>query len=660
MQNVPIHRSILFKLFALISLILIAALSANSWQNASSFYGQLFFRIQEKTMQNARMTANSVDTVVESWVSQIIVITNGISGMPKAKYNDMIGTLISSNKEFMTFELASAEDDGKLTTLATARSPYVEDERYGGKQAVDTQIKVRNLARKWMKTVAPRGNEIQVVVTNLTPDAGVPVLAIALPFNVKDSKERLWAVLTVWQTKLYAALGKGTMENAVVVDIDGGLISASDPKRLPIRSFDREHPVLLEVRKNTVPFGFKDWDNADGEKMLGAFARIPKYDLIAITESDGKPAYDAVRLIVVKTLLWAALLLLVATLLTWIASRGLTQNIRAVVNATVRIASGDFKSRAKISGNDEVSLLGRAVNHMGAQIESLLHERVEKARLETELATAKMVQEQFFPKLVVEDEFFRVKSYFQPASECGGDWWGHYRIGERLHLLVIADATGHGVPAALVTAMVFAGTSTVARQIAAAGSPEGSMSFLLTELNHTLCASGSTKHTMTCFACLIDMDTGRITYANGGHNFPLIVRRDLETQRDERRKKKGKRREMLQMLNNPLGIDPTSVYQEKTAQLDPGDKLFLYTDGLYECTDKNDVQWGKGKFLRLIEANADQPHEEFMIGIVKAAYNHFNGHPPNDDITVVVAEFSGEWAAKETVDDLDLLKEEAG
>ncbi len=654
MLRVPLHRSLIVKLFALISLLLLGTISVNAWQNGSTFYAQLMLRIQEKTMQNARLTANSVDAVVESWLSQMIVITNGISGMPKSKYNDMIGTLISSNKEFITFELISAEAGDKLDVLATARSPYGEDDRYTGQRAADVHAKIRTISRKWMHGVVKRGAEVTVAVQNLTSEAGVPVLAIALPFAVKESNSKLWAVLTVWQTKLFAALSNGALESALIVDGEGNVVSGSDPKSLAQRKLDLDNPVLAEARRGNAAFGFKDWTNPQGEKVLGAYARIARYDLIALTSSDGKPAYDAVKLIVTKTLLWAALLLLAAMFVSFVAARSITENLRLLMDVTVKIAGGEFKSRAPVHSRDEVGLLAKAVNHMGAQIETLLETRVEMARLESELQTAKIVQEQFFPRDLPQDALLNITSFFQPASECGGDWWGHYKLSERYHMLCIADATGHGVPAALVTAMVFAASSILSRQIATREQIDGALGSFLREVNHTLCASGTGSHTMTLFVAMIDMETGILTYANGGHNFPLVVRKDASNPRNARHAKKGIRREMLQQMNSPLGIDPASTFGERTIQLDPGDKIFLYTDGLYECKNRAGDQWGKGRFLKAIEAAADMTAEEMKTAVVGAAYAHFAGEPADDDITVVCAELSRDWGAKAAVDELDL------
>lgn len=642
MLKVSFHRSLAFKLFVFISAMLLITIGANAWQNGRLFHTQLLLRIQEKTMQNARQTANSADAIIEAWVSQMIVITNSINDVPRSKYNGMIQTLTAANPDFLMFELVAGDSPKTIEAVASTTTKYPNDERFGGAKHDDVLKKIKWRNRAWVKELVARKDKPGFVIKNLMPEIGLPVVSLAIQFTINNGDGGgLWAVLSVWQTKLYGAIASPTGEAVVIIDEKGRIVSSSDVKILRKAKVDTQNPIVVEALRQKAPDGFRDWTDDGGDRVLGAFAKIKKFRLIALTESDGASAYQAVQLIVGRTMLWAGLLILVAMFLSFVASSGITKNLRTLMGTTVRIADGDFKARVEAGSTDEVGLLGHAVNHMAGQLGVLVNDRVEKARLESELQTAKLVQEKFFPKEGLDDDAFKLVSFFEPASECGGDWWGHNKIGDKLHLVCIADATGHGVPAALVTAMVFAAASMVARQLRNLTNKKGAAAWMLEEFNKTLWESGRGTHTMTFFAAILDLEKGTLTYANAGHNFPFLVRGKKGLEKGiGKGGKPPKVREPLSMVATPLGIEPESVYKEKTLPLHPGDKVFFYTDGLFECTNSAKDMWGKRRFLKQIEDASELGIEAFRDNVVNAAYQHFAGYPADDDITVVVIEYA--------------------
>ncbi len=635
MQRLPLHRSLAFKLFLGVSFMLCVALGINAWHNAESIRTTLLLGIQDKAMQNARRTATSADAVIDSWLSQLIVITNGLSGAPKDRYSELIQGFASSNPEFLTVELMlETKENGKtkFSSLAKANVVNANDERLLGKGNMEVATSVGNAARSWLEAKTPDDKSQGFAITNLTLTSKVPTVGLVLSFPVRGSSEKLWAVLTAWQTKLYGSLSGGGRDQVALLDAGGRLVSASNVKLLDrARQNYTSHPLLRGLSATASPYGFKQWHRRTGP-VLGAYAKLPRLGLIALTESDATPAYAAMQMVLTRSLLWAALLLLVSLLASYLAASGITRNLRQLMATTVQIANGDFKARVELKSNDEIGLLGGAVNNMGGQLELLMGDRLEKARLEAELKTAKIVQDAFFPKLKPDEAEFRFSTFFRPASECGGDWWGHYRLSPKHELICIADATGHGVPAALVTAMVFAATSIMARRFVERGKDRYSPSDLLRELNATLCETESAKLTMTFFAIIFDLETGFMHFCNAAHNFPLLLR-------------KGEVAPItLRSVNDPLGMYPDVAYKDaEPVQIMPGDRVILFTDGLIECTDAKDDPWGRRRFHKALKAHTGGSLVELKDNLVKSAYAHFGDHPAEDDVTVVVTEVPETW-----------------
>lgn len=641
MIQIPAYKTLRFKLFVFISLLLVLAIAVSSGLNTRTFHDMLMMRIQEKSLQSARTAANGVAAVIEAWSGQLVMLTAGVSGMEQGKYETLVRNLTASNADFLTLEILTVDESGEVKTLVKAETDRKNDERLLGRDQRKVAEALGDAYRRMLSKTA-RKKKVNLVVESLARDAKLPILMLAQPFPVKGSKLRAWGVLTVWQTKLFAALAAGSTDSVRVFDRAGKLLTASDVGKIMAPQKGGKSPFPSAFNATSASHGFRQWESK-GSVVLGAYARVPGFDLVAVSESDGAPAYEAVRQVMVRTALWAALLVLLAVFFSFVAASGTTSNLRRLLFTTLEIASGRFQSKVVIKSQDEVGVLGAAVNHMGAQIDALMRERVEKARLESEMRTAKMVQDQFFPSRDVGDRNLRIVSFYQPASECGGDWWGYYPLSSRLHLLCIGDATGHGVPAALVTAMVFATASVLARSVTESGEVAYTPSMFLTEFNRTLYESGKGQHTMTFFVGLLNLDTGKLTYANASHNFPMLIR-PSEVDAEGKRKWNRSQRKELSHVGAPLGFDPTSTYQDQVIEVNPGDRLVLYTDGLFECTNADKKQWGKRKFMKQVEATHDAPDlESAKALIVKAAFEHFNGYPADDDITLVMAEVSPHW-----------------
>ena len=135
-------------------------------------------------------------------------------------------------------------------------------------------------------------------------------------------------------------------------------------------------------------------------------------------------------------------------------------HLNTLFTATQRIAEGNFETKVEIPSSDEIGALSDSFNFMSDEITRFMGEMKEKARLENEVKVAQLVQSSFFPNDDITIGPVDISAFYQPASECGGDWWG-YVEDENVLVLIIADATGHGVPAALLTATANCSINTI-------------------------------------------------------------------------------------------------------------------------------------------------------------------------------------------------------
>lgn len=270
----------------------------------------------------------------------------------------------------------------------------------------------------------------------------------------------------------------------------------------------------------------------------------------------------------------------------------------------------------------------------------LLEETAEKARMESELKTAETVQQTLFPKSPLQLEGIEVFGFIQSASETGGDWYGYHQdVDSEKVSIYMGDVTGHGVPAALVTATAnsFVKTiNTLQERFAALASQISSdddflpvphdPSYLLSLLNNIIYKSTERQLVMTFFASTIDLKSRKIHYANAGHEMPVVVKTA-----------QGNTPSSLSASGTRLGDKPDISFDQESSTIDSGDVIVYYTDGITECMNRSGEEYGGRRFIRKIKKNAQLPAEDLLNTLIDDVMRFSEGEPLHDDITLVVA-----------------------
>lgn len=295
-----------------------------------------------------------------------------------------------------------------------------------------------------------------------------------------------------------------------------------------------------------------------------------------------------------------------------------------------QLARGDLETRVEITSSDEIGTLAENFNFMADRLLVLVHETAEKATLEKEVEVARNIQETLVPSAdLVDRGALKLAGHFLPASQCGGDWWTVHDLPDGRILVVIGDVTGHGVPAAMITAAAKAACDTVR----AVTGGQLKVPYLLEMLNRAILESAKRKFVMTCFASIIDPKARTITYANAGHNFPYLYRPSASEETQDF--------QVLMSRGNRLGDVEDSTYVEKTQPLAPGDVLVWYTDGVVECENERGEEFGDKRFRAAVRRAATQDPIGMRTSVVREASDFFGERPRKDDITLVFARVYG-------------------
>jgi predicted ester cyclase len=238
----------------------------------------------------------------------------------------------------------------------------------------------------------------------------------------------------------------------------------------------------------------------------------------------------------------------------------------------------------------------------------------ERERIEQELQVARRIQHASLPKEVPDLEGWEIAPFYQPAREVGGDFYDFHLLSEDRLGVVVGDATGKGVPAALV----MASTRSMLRALARAS--DYSPGEVLEQVNDLLVTDIPPNMFVTCFYCILDPKSGSLTHANAGHDLPYLWH--------------GGEAEELRARGMPLGLMPAMRYEEKEVVIDVGESALFYSDGLVEAHDPKGEMFG---FSRLRELVAEYGEERALEETLLEELYSFvgEGWEQEDDITLL-------------------------
>jgi serine phosphatase RsbU (regulator of sigma subunit) len=258
---------------------------------------------------------------------------------------------------------------------------------------------------------------------------------------------------------------------------------------------------------------------------------------------------------------------------------------------------------------------------LARQAEAREHERIEQ-----ELRTAQEIQRTFLPKEVPALPGWQLAPYYQPAHEVGGDFYDFLPFEDGRLGLVIGDVTGKGIPAALVMTATRTMIRTAVQESAAPAE-------VFARVNDLLCADIPSGMFVTCFYALLDPATGRLQFANAGHEPPY--RRDTGCVAE------------LRATGMPLGLMPGMRYDEDEAGLAPGESLLFYSDGLVEAHSPERQMFGFPRLKALLEAQDGDADGAALIGSLLGALARFTGEgwEQEDDVTLVTLQRAAEASA---------------
>jgi len=267
------------------------------------------------------------------------------------------------------------------------------------------------------------------------------------------------------------------------------------------------------------------------------------------------------------------------------------------------------------SGRD-VELLETLCDNVAMAVENarLYRETTEKQRMERELEVARRIQQMLLPKSFPRIRGLEADAMNRPSKQVGGDYYDMLQLSENRIGITIADVSGKGVPAALLMA-------SLQSSLRAEAGPDKTPSDVIQTLNRAVCDRTSGETFVTIFYALLDLEQRRLHYCNAGQTPPFIVSKNGRVRR-------------LDITHLVIGVDREAFYEDTTLDLEEGDLLFLYTDGITEEFGSNGDLYGEQRLISHLTDSYDQALPE-VLEIIHSDVVSYGSGKPNDDLTAL-------------------------
>lgn len=294
------------------------------------------------------------------------------------------------------------------------------------------------------------------------------------------------------------------------------------------------------------------------------------------------------------------------------------------------VGKGNLDYRLNIKTGDEIEELASAFNKMAEDlknhIEHLKRVTAENERIESELKIARNIQASMLPRVFPpfpERREFDIFATMVPAKEVGGDLYDFFFVDKNKLCLIIGDVSGKGVPASLFMA--------ISKILLKREAMEGvSANEILARVNDVIVTDNQTCMFVTLFCVILDTDTGKMEFSNGGHNPPLIARAGGD----------------FEFMNVPAGFVVGAMEDVKFTKgeltLSPGDGIFLYTDGVTEAMNSDKEMFSERRLRDSLCRLKGESPEKIIKGMMRKIEDFTQGAPQSDDITMLAIKFKGE------------------
>ena len=257
-----------------------------------------------------------------------------------------------------------------------------------------------------------------------------------LRYEDNSADQPLVVIAMVKRATFLEAFTGAQLQDSYLVNHNGEIILKPIEPAYKKEDKNLKTSINETLAKLNAPAGVNEFKLGEDESWLVSAAKVNAGDLKVISIVPKSAALEAAKKLQIKSALFLGFLICITVLLSVFSSNRLTSALKNLFEATRRIGQGDFDVQVKVKAQDEIGVVGQGFNQMTKEIKRLLAETAEKARMESELQTASLVQSTLFPEGNYDGDQVEIKGFYQPASECGGDWWYYTQVGQKTYFWI--------------------------------------------------------------------------------------------------------------------------------------------------------------------------------------------------------------------------------
>ncbi|MFH0761114.1 MAG: SpoIIE family protein phosphatase [Bacteroidota bacterium] len=463
----------------------------------------------------------------------------------------------------------------------------------------------------------------------------------SVPFYITVNDEhRVAGVVTAdvaltWLTEIVESIQIYESGFAFLISPNGTLISHPDSALIMHESIfsiarERNEPSLRTIGRNMIA-GKSELTRMPSEMFSNAwlyYLPIPSNQWSIGIVFPQKELFAGLQ----KMIMWLLILAVGGFLLLWIIILNVTKKVtvplKRFASSAHEIAGGKFDVQLpEIRTADEMGELHHAFDYLQKQlavyVENLRLTTAAKEKIESEMRIANQIQMGMIPKIFPpfpDRPEVDLHAMLKPAREVGGDLYDFFFIDQNKLCFAVGDVSGKGVPAALFMVV----TRTLLRSVATKDIPLSELVFLL---NNSLSKENESQMFVTFFIGILNLENGEVEYVNAGHNPPLVMRCGGSVSR-------------LESTNDmALGFLEERKYHSGALQMNPGDFLVGYTDGVTEAENMQQVLYGDDRLKQILEQGCGSHPRDVVVKILEDVAGHVGTAPQSDDITVMVIKF---------------------
>ncbi|MBO6207791.1 MAG: SpoIIE family protein phosphatase [Lachnospiraceae bacterium] len=493
----------------------------------------------------------------------------------------------TEQKAFSLAAVVAASVDGDL--VEHYRDTLTKDEEYEEIQEYLDKIRMRALA-KYLYICIPEENGYRYIWDAANPSADDGVM------DLGDFDEYYGEGGKVMPGVLQNA-GHGKYEDSVLVTnhhIYGFVVSAFFPIK-----------------------------NSSGEAIALASVDIAMEDV----------AYDAMLLALATGGVMIIVMLVFCIIFYRRMNRQVVRPIHKLNDVISEYVSGKMQEgkvmECEIRTGDEIEELADSFSKMSVELKDYMENFTavtkEKERIGAELNVAQKIQEDMLPRIFPpypERKDFDVYASMDPAKEVGGDFYDLFLVDENHIALTVADVSGKGVPAALFMVI----TKTLLKNRTMMG---GAPSQIVADVNNQLCEGNEAEYFVTLWFAIVDLTTGDGIAVNAGHEHPILKKKD------------GDYVLIKYRHSPPIGTMPDLSFEQRRFWMEPGDLLFVYTDGVPEAMNANEELYGTDRLIGVLNQNKDAGPEELLPAVKDDIDAYVGAAPQFDDLTMLAFRLNG-------------------